>query len=268
VHDLTAYLFPETHDFFSSWYYRLLMPWSVKAADRIIAVSQSAKADLMRLLDVASEKVCVIHHGKDDRFTPHRDESRLDKLRTKYSITKKMILFVGGIDLRKNPASLVRAFAMLKSLHGTHALVLTGGFGEHYQWIRGRLREWGVENHVVFPGYIPDEELADFYRLAEVFVYPSLYEGFGLPVLEAMACGVPVITSNVSAMPEVAGDAAILVEPNNIKDLAAAIERVLGDNALRDNLIEKGLRRSKLFSWKRAACDTLDLYRKVAAHAR
>ena len=268
VHDLTAYLFPETHDFFSSWYYRLLMPWSVKAADRIIAVSQSAKTDLMRLLDVASEKICVIHHGKDERFTPHRDESRSARLRTKYGLTKKVILFVGGIDLRKNPTSLVRAFAMLKSLHQSHELVLTGGFGEHYQWIRARLREWKVENHVVFPGYIPGEELADFYRLAEVFVYPSLYEGFGLPVLEAMACGVPVITSNVSAMPEVAGDAAILVEPNNIEDLAAAIERVLGDNALRDNLIEKGLRRSKLFSWKRAACDTLDLYRKVAAHAR
>jgi len=120
---------------------------------------------------------------------------------------------------------------------------------------------------VVFPGYIPGEELADFYRLAEVVVYPSLYEGFGLPVLEAMACGVPVITSNVSAMPEVAGDAAILVDPNDIKDLAAAIDHVLADKVLRDNMIEKGLRRSQLFSWKRAACDTLDLYRKVAAHA-
>jgi len=267
VHDLTAYLFPETHDFFSSWYYRLLMPWSVSAADRVIAVSESAKGDLMRLLGVPAEKVCVIHHGKDDRFTPHGSESRLAELRTKYGITKKMILFVGGIDLRKNPSSLVRAFAMLKPLHKSHELVLTGGFGEHYEWIRARLGEWRVENHVVFPGYIPGEELADFYRLAEVVVYPSLYEGFGLPVLEAMACGVPVITSNVSAMPEVAGDAAILVDPNDIKDLAAAIDRVLADKVLRDNMIEKGLRRSQLFSWKRAACDTLDLYRKVAAHA-
>ena len=198
---------------------------------------------------------------------PHRDESRLAKLRTKYGITKKVILFVGGIDLRKNPSSLVRAFAMLKSLHKSHTLVLTGGFGDHYKSIRARLREWGVEDDVVFPGYIPGEELADFYRQAEVFVYPSLYEGFGLPVLEAMACGVPVITSNVSAMPEVVGDAAILVEPNNIKDLAASIERVLADTALRQSLMEKGLRRSQLFSWKKAACDTLDLYRKVAAHA-
>jgi glycosyltransferase involved in cell wall biosynthesis len=267
VHDLTAYLYPETHDFYSSWYYRLLMPWSVKAADRVIAVSDSAKADLIRLLGVPVEKICVIHHGKDERFTHHRDESSLAKLRTKYGITKKMILFVGGIDLRKNPSSLVRAFAMLKSLHKSHKLVLTGGFGEHYQSIRARLREWGVQDYVVFPGYVPDQELADFYRLAEVFVYPSLYEGFGLPVLEAMACGVPVITSNVSAMLEVAGDAAILVEPNNIKDLAGAIERVLADKALRDNLIEKGLLRSQRFSWKQAACETLDLYCKVAAHA-
>jgi glycosyltransferase involved in cell wall biosynthesis len=267
VHDLTAYLYPETHEFFSSWYYRLLMPWSVKAADRVIAVSTSAKGDLMRLLGVPPEKICVIHHGKDERFTPHRDESRLTKVRRKYGITKKMILFVGGIDLRKNPAGLVRAFAMLKSLHGSHMLVLTGGFGEHYESIRARLPEWGVEDHVLFPGYVPNEELADLYRLAEVFVYPSLYEGFGLPVLEAMACGVPVITSKVSAMPEIAGDAAILVEPNNIEDLAAAIERVLANTALRQGLVEKGLRRSQLFSWKKAACDTLDLYRKVAAHA-
>ena len=178
-----------------------------------------------------------------------------------------MILFVGGIDLRKNPASLVRAFAMLKALHRSYTLVLTGGFGEHYESIRARLHEWGVDDYVVFPGYVPGEELADFYRLAEVFVYPSLYEGFGLPVLEAMGCGVPVITSNISAMPEVAGDAAILVEPDNINDLAAAIDRVLADKTLRDNLIEKGLRRSQLFSWKQAACDTLDLYRKVATHA-
>ena len=267
VHDLTAYLFPETHNLFSSCYYRLLMPWTVKAADRVIAISKSAKSDLTRLLGVPSEKVCVIHHGKDERFTPHRDESRLARLRTKYGLTKKVILFVGGIDLRKNPSCLVRAFAMLKSLHKSHTLVLTGGFGDHYNSICTRLREWGVEDDVVFPGYVPGEELADFYRLAEVFVYPSLYEGFGLPVLEAMACGVPVITSNVSAMPEVAGDAAILVEPNNIEGLAAAIERVLADTALRQGLVEKGLRRSQLFSWKQAACDTLDLYRKVAAHA-
>jgi len=150
------------------------MPWSVKASDRVIAISESAKSDLTRLLGVPSEKVCVIHHGKDERFTPHRDESRLARLRTKYGLTKKVILFVGGIDLRKNPSSLVRAFAMLKSLHKSHALVLTGGFGDHYKSICARLREWGVEDDVVFPGYVPGEDLADFYRLAEIFVYPSL----------------------------------------------------------------------------------------------
>ena len=137
----------------------------------------------------------------------------------------------------------------------------------HYKWIRARLRQLGVEDDVLFPGYVPGEELADFYHLADVFVYPSLYEGFGLPVLEAMACGVPVITSNISAMPEVAGDAAVLVEPNNSQDLAAAIERVVTDEALRRSLIEKGLRRSSLFSWQKAACHTLDLYRQVASSA-
>src|SRR4030095_170789 len=124
----------------------LLMRWRAEAADQIIASSESAKSDLTRLLGVPTEKVCVIHHGKDERFTPHRDESRLANLRAKYGITKKVILFVGGIDLRKNPASLVRAFAVLRSLHKSHTLVLTGGFGDHYKSIRARLREWGVED--------------------------------------------------------------------------------------------------------------------------
>jgi len=268
VHDLTYYLYPETHNYFSNSYFRRLIPWSVKAADRVIAISESAKGDLMRLLGVPAEKVCVIHHGKDARFTPLRNESRLARLRAKYGITKKVILFVGGIDLRKNPVGLVRAFGMLKSLHRSHMLVLAGGFGAHYEWIRARLRQLGVEGCVLFPGYVPGEELADFYHLADVFVYPSLYEGFGLPVLEAMACGVPVITSNISAMPEVAGDAAVLVDPNNSHDLAAAIERVVTDEALRRHLIEEGLRRSCLFSWQKAARHTLDLYRQVASSAR
>jgi glycosyltransferase involved in cell wall biosynthesis len=241
-----------------------MIPMSVKRSDVAIAISQSVKEDIVRILGVQPEKVKVIYLGKHERFRPIRDPERLSRFRTKYGLSRRVVLFVGLIEPRKNLATLVQAFASLKSLHGDFCLVLAGDYGWGCQDVLASVRRYGIENHVLFPGFIPDGELPELYNLADVFVYPSLYEGFGLPVLEAMACGVPVVTSNVSSMPEVVGEAGLLVDPRSVEELAQGIRRVLTDATLRSQMREKGLERSELFSWEKTARETLEVYRQIA----
>jgi len=263
IFDMTWFLFPEKHTFVKRHYFKTMIPRSVRQSDVIIAISESVKKDIVRILDVPPEKVEVTYLGKEESFKPVRSAERLGRVRAKYGLTGKAVLFVGVVEPRKNLVRLIQAFTRLKALHGDYRLVIAGGFGWDYKEVLKAARESGIRERVLFTGFIPDEDLPELYNAAEVFVYPSLYEGFGLPVLEAMACGIPVITSNVSSMPEVAGDAGILVDPRSTADLAQALDRVLADSTLRKQMREKGLERSRLFSWEKTARQTLEIYRQV-----
>lgn len=264
VHDMTFFLFPQYHGFIKRHYFRSLIPRCVRRADQVIADSESTKADIVRILGAEAEKIKVAYLGTDERFRPGKDAATSSRLRANYGLSRKVILFVGLIEPRKNLETLIRAYAMLAGAARDSCLVLAGPLGWGYQAVFQAVSECGVKDRVIFPGFVPEEELPGLYNLADVFVYPSLYEGFGLPVLEAMACGVPVITSNVSSMPEIAGGAALLVEPSDARGLACAIGRVLADQELRQRMSREGIERSSPFTWERTARETLAAYEAAA----
>lgn len=265
IHDMTFFLLPQCHLFTKRHYFQRLIPRCVGRANQVIAVSESTKRDIVRILgSQCSKKIKVIYHGKDERFRPDRAGAASCGLRTKYGLLGRVILFVGLIEPRKNLERLIRAYAKLKSLHQDSCLVLAGSQGWGYEAVLRAVSESGVKDRVFFPGFIPDRELPSLYNLADVFVYPSLYEGFGLPVLEAMSCGTPVVASRVSSMPEIAGDAALLVDPHDVDSIAQALERVLVDRTLRERMAEGGIRRSQPFTWERTARETLAAYEEAA----
>jgi glycosyltransferase involved in cell wall biosynthesis len=263
IHDLTFFLLPDTHTFVKRHYFQKLIPSSARRSEVIITVSESAKRDIVQRLGVPAEKVHVIYHGKDERFRPIQDQDRLEDIRVRYGLPRGVILSVGVIEPRKNLETLVRAYAQAKSLHADYCLVVAGDLGWKCEAVFRAVEKCGLKEKVIFPGFIPEEDLAALYNLSRLFVYPSLYEGFGLPVLEAMACGVPVITSNVSAMPEIAGDSALLIDPRSCEELAQAMCRALQDNELRRAMSQKGIERSKFFSWEKTARETLKVYEEV-----
>jgi len=211
----------------------------------------------------------------DARFQPITDPDTLARVRNRYGLPERFILYVGTIEPRKNLTTLLEAYAALTSrvsnlqypISNIH-LVIAGRKGWLYEGFFRRLRELGLEREVVFPGFVPDEDLPALYSAAELFVFPSLYEGFGLPPLEAMACGTPVITSNSSSLPEVVGEVGIMVEPRDVRALAEAMELVLTDEGKRREMREKGLRQAARFSWKRTAQETLEVYRSVVGAER
>ena len=217
----------------------------------------------MQHLGVHEDRVAVTLHGCEARFQPVADEASLRTVMAKYDLPPHYVLALGNLEPRKNLTTLLQAFARLRQsaeVDPEIQLVLAGARGWLDKPIYRTVRSLGLENVVCFPGFIEDDDLPAVYHGAAVFVFPSLYEGFGLPVIEAMACGVPVISSNTSSMPEVAGGAAMLVDPLDADQMAAAIVRVLGDEGLRDGLRQQGIARARQFSWEAAARQTLDLY--------
>jgi len=264
LHDMTFSLFPREHTFARRHYFNVMVPLSARAADIIIAISESTRTDLVRLLGVKPEKVRVIHLAAGEEFRPGRDPDRLLQVRRKYGIERRMILYLGMIEPRKNLQRLVGAFARLKDLREECCLVLAGSLGWGGNDLLRAVEAHGLKEEVILPGYLDDADLPALYSAAEVFVYPSLYEGFGIPVLEAMACGTPVITSKVSSMPEIAGDAAVLVDPLSVDDLAGALSRVLLNKNQQQQMSERGLQRSRQFTWERTARETLRAYRELA----
>ncbi len=265
IHDMTFFLLPQYHLFTKKHYFQRLIPQCVERADQVIAVSESTKKDIVKILGSQySEKIKVIYHGKDERFRPDRVAAAVSDLRTKYGLSGRIILFVGLIEPRKNLARLIRAYAKLKSSHLESCLVIAGSQGWGHEAVLRAASESGVKDRIFFPGYIPERELPSLYNLADVFVYPSLYEGFGLPVLEAMACGAPIVASGVSSMPEISGDAALLIDPHDVDSIAQGLERVLMDRALRDRMMEEGPKRSQPFTWERTARETLATYEEAA----
>jgi glycosyltransferase involved in cell wall biosynthesis len=206
----------------------------------------------------------VVYPGYDQTiFQPVRDEGVIEAVKARYGIAGDYALFVGTLQPRKNLIRLIEAFSNFRFPISDFRLVIAGKKGWLYQEIFRWVEELGLEKKVVFTGYVPEGDLPVLLSGARLFVFPSLYEGFGLPVLEAMACGTPVVCSNASSLPEVAGDAAVLVDPQDVEGLAAAMERVLGDEELRAELIVRGFEQARKFSWERCARETLDVLESV-----
>ena len=264
VHDLSFLLFPECHERSLREYLERTVPRSVARASLVLADSENTLNDLVCLLDVAPERVAVLFPGVDERFRRVEDEEDLRRTREKFGLHFPFILYLGTIEPRKNLGRLIHAYARLKAKHSIeHKLVIGGQKGWLYGDVFRRATDLRVEKDVIFPGYIPEDDLPSLYSLADLFVFPSLYEGFGLPPLEAMACGTPVVTSTESSLPEIVGDAALTVNPLDVEELARAVARALGDSELRRELQRKGVERARRFSWRATATKLLALYQQV-----
>ncbi len=238
-----------------------IVPRMVREADHIVAVSEATRADLYNLYRVPIERITVIPHGVEERFSPDAEEDEHRRLQQKYSLPNKpIILTVGTLQPRKNHLRLIQAF---KSLAKDYALVIAGSFGWDYQSVLAEVSALGIDHAVQFIGFVNDDDLPALYRAATLFVFPSLYEGFGLPVLEAMACGTPVITSNTSSLPEIAGSAALLIDPLDTGNMVSAMQNALTDKALRADLRRSGLAQAAFFTWTYAAEETWSLYQRV-----
>jgi glycosyltransferase involved in cell wall biosynthesis len=232
--------------------YRTLLPRTLKSADKIITISHHTKQDLTKYLKVPEDKIKVIHLAANENYKP-LNENEINTIKQKYNLNYPFILYVGGLAPNKNVERLIKAYYKLKKQDVKHKLIITGVKRWKYKSIFETIDKLNLQKDVIFAGYVPDEDLPALYNAADLFVYPSLYEGFGLPPLEAMACGTPVITSNASSLPEVVGDAGIMVNPYDVDELAKAMYEVLTNDGLREELSKKGLERAKLFSWKKCA---------------
>lgn len=262
LQDLIFRFYPETHKPLNRWFLTLMMPRFLQAADAVIAISECTSKDAVRVYGLDEAKIRVIYAAVSASFHARAPEA-ISLVRRKYGLPDSFILSVGTIEPRKNLTSLLEAYRALKNEGSDCKLVIVGKRGWLYKGFYTRLHELGLEQEVVFPGFVPDEDLPTFYSAADLFVFPSLYEGFGLPVLEAMACGVPVITSDTSSLPEVAGEAALLVDPTSVEALVAAMRRVLDDRALQAEMRARGLKRADRFTWHETARRTAEVYREI-----
>jgi glycosyltransferase involved in cell wall biosynthesis len=245
-------------------YAKAFMAMAARKARRVITVSEASKDDIRHYLHTPAAKIDVIHNGLDHRFLSAPDDVDVANVRARFMLTAPFILYAGNIKPHKNVERLIEAFAIMRrSGHEDVKLLIIGDELSKYPGLRRLVHRHQLHQQVRFFGFVPDATLAALYRLARVFVFPSLYEGFGFPPLEAMASGTPVITSNVSSLPEVVGDAAVMIDPLDAEALAAAMCRVLSDESLRADLIRRGHLRAQAFSWARAAEATRIVYRRV-----
>ncbi|MGD8904780.1 MAG: glycosyltransferase family 1 protein [Anaerolineae bacterium] len=274
VHDLGFLHYPQAHTLFQNLYLRWSTRHNARAATRIVADSEATRRALLRAYAVPADRIVVVYPGRDESLAPVTDPQILDAVRARYRLSTRYILYVGTLHPRKNLVRLVKAFAaLLGSLNSTPEhraggtldgdgelqLVFAGQKGWLYEEIFGEVRKLGLEDRVVFTGYMPEADLPSVLSGALAFVFPSLYEGFGLPVLEAMACGTPVVCSNVSSLPEVGGDAALLIDPLDVEALAGAMYQVISDGVLRDKLVERGMEQMRQFSWRQCASQVLEI---------
>jgi glycosyltransferase involved in cell wall biosynthesis len=270
VHDLAFLVYPECADARLRAYLERAVPRSVARADFVVTDSENTRRDVIRLLGVRPERVAVVYGGVDPSFRPIDDPVRLRALRERLGVGEApFILAVGVIEPRKNLVRLFEAFERLRDrLHERQAaavkLVVVGRRGWLWEDILARADRSPWRDEIIFPGFVPESELATLYSAAAVLAFPSLYEGFGLPILEAMACGTPVVASNSSSLPEVLGEAGLPVDPNDVDGLAAALELALLDEPLRAKLRQRGLAQAARFNWPAAARRLLQVYRRLA----
>jgi glycosyltransferase involved in cell wall biosynthesis len=264
IHDLIPQLLPEHHKPLNRWYLNWTMPLYCRRADHIIAVSEATRRDLLATYHLPPDKVTVIHEAASPRFHP-QPESVQERVRKAYGLPKDYLLYVGTIEPRKNLERLLEAWTPLRLTGECPPLVVVGRRGWLSDSFYAAVDESPVREDIVLTGYVQDADLPVIYSAATAFVWPSLYEGFGLPPLEAMACGTPVVCADASSMPEVVGDAALLFDPEDEHAMMSAIRRIVEDGNLRDELGKRGLIQSAKFSWSRAAEETLIVYEQLLA---
>lgn len=262
IHDLIFRYFPEHHKPLNRWYLNMTMPLYCRRADHIIAVSEATRRDIINAYHIAPEKVSVIYEAADPRFQPQL-RATVEAMRTRYHLPAEYLLYVGTIEPRKNLTRLLRVWEPLYLAKEAPRLVIAGKRG----WLTGdfytTLENSPARDGVLITGYIQDCDLPAIYAGATAFVFPSLCEGFGLPPLEAMACGTPVVCSDTSSLPEVVGEAALTFDPTDDAGIAEALRRIVKDKELQAELRELGVQRAAGFSWGRAAQETVSVYRKL-----
>ena len=265
IHDCIHLMFPQYLPGRLAHVYAKASMWSAAhKSDRILTVSEASKRDILRFFGVDASKVDVIYNAIDERFLAPPDEERMDQVRQRYQLNHPFLLYVGNIKPHKNLERLIDAFGRVRA-QGLDdlRLVIIGDEISKYPGLRQAVHRHRLDKFVRFLGFQPYDTLAAFYRLARAFVFPSLYEGFGLPPLEAMACGTPVVTSNISSLPEIAGGAAVLVDPYDSASIAEGITKAATDESLRAHLIERGLARARDFSWTQSVAATHRIYMEV-----
>ena len=261
IHDLGHLHFPEAHPAAQRLYHTWSTQWNARAASHILADSEATCDDLIRFCRVASEKITVVYPAYDTQlYQPVRDPAMIDKVRAHYRVGKDYILAIGTIHPRKNYARLIEAFGKLDATRRDLRLVIVGKHGWLYDEIYTRVKSLNLQSRISFLDYVPSSDLPVLLSGARLLAFPSLYEGFGLPVLEAQACGTPVVCSMVSSLPEAAGDGALFVDPFDVDAIAGAMQRALDDASIRTQLIENGFRNIRRFSWEQSARKVLQLF--------
>jgi glycosyltransferase involved in cell wall biosynthesis len=264
LHDVIPNKMPET---VGDQYLKIFnekLPNIISQCDGIITVSEYSKQDIVEVFNFPKEKIYVTYLASEDIYKPYDKNFSKSIIEKNYSIFGDYILYIGGFSPRKNILGLLESFSkLLPRLKKDMKLVIAGSKGKSYDMYKKRTEELHIEDKVIFPGFISMDHIPFMYNACELFVYPSFYEGFGLPPIEAMACGIPVIASNVTSIPEIVKDSTLLVNPYDIDDLSEKMYNVLLDNDLRQSLITKGLKRASTLTWEHTAKDTLNAYRNI-----
>lgn len=266
VHDLVSKHYPETLTSSNLYFQEKLVPYYAHKCDRIIAVSQSTKNDLVNFLQISPDKIDVTYLAADKIYQPlSKEDPYFEVIRKKYSLPAKFILHIGTLNERKNILSTLQAFSQLCTKGCEHDLVLVGGKGNAYEAVMALITKLKLENRVKYIGYADLEDLPYLYNLADLFVHVSKLEGFGLPVLEAMQCGTPVLVSNGSSLPEIVQAAGMMANPLDVDEIANKMEVMIQDEQLREALSRKGIRQAEKFSWEKTARETIAIYKKTLA---
>jgi glycosyltransferase involved in cell wall biosynthesis len=263
IHDIIFERFPQFFPRFETYRSKLLMPWSARRADHVVTLSEFSKAEIVNRYHIDPEKVSVIYEAPRDEFHSLDREDCQKQIAKNYGVEPPFVLYLGRLQARKNVLRLVEAFAKLLSRGIKQKLVIVGKQDWRAERVTARVTELGLSNKIIFTGYVDWEDVPIFYNAADLFVFPSICEGFGIPVLEAMACGVPVVTSYGSSLEEVAGGAAILADPYSVDSIADAMARVLAHPDLKLSLQQQGLKRAAEFNGRRKAAQTMAVYQKV-----
>lgn len=261
--DMTFFKFPRSHVLIKRIYFRFFINLIPIFAYEIIAISKSSLDDFREIFPKWKNKGRVVYLGKSDSFRPNLNRERIEKIKGLFGITKEYLLFIGTIEPRKNIKNLVLAFHKLLNTGENYQLVIAGKKGWYYEEVFELINELGLKENVIFTGFMDEKDKPYLIAGAKIFIYPSIYEGFGIPVLEAIACGIPTITSNVSSLPEVSGDAALFAGPSDSVELCMCMKKLINDGALYQRLKQKSVEQAEKFTWDKTALGTLAVYNSL-----